>query len=212
MSANRYGYDYPQGVGDWSIIGGDVPHIVGYAAPQYGLTARMAPPPQYGPPPQPWVDPRLAWAAQMQRMNAGVGMPGALGNSTVRPDVPGLQRRVPVPFADVYAVVASAAAGTPGVGTVITINPQEPIRVERLLLSSSALTGLVITRFDVGVTPQLSANGIFPAEGFSSVARDTMLRGGTAGPGLVITLVISNITTTAATVSGMIIGESLKRG
>ncbi len=91
----------------------------------------------------------------------------------------------------------------------ITLNPQRPMRIERLTLFSSA-TGIVIDDIRVGAESQfISAGNSVPWEVWGPTAVDTTLRGATAVPGITITIAVRNPTGGTLAISGALIGMAL---
>jgi hypothetical protein len=139
---------------------------------------------------------RRIMVARQQRA-AGQRLPG--GSAGVRPTTWNTERRLVAPLGDATSVAA-------GGSETLTITPQRPIRIERLVLEGH---GLYVTGIKVGVDDIFCNVGSIPIETFDYAAVDTSMRGFTAGPGITVTVTVTNPTVAAVTVVGCIIGTAL---
>lgn len=125
-------------------------------------------------------------------------------NAVVVRDRPPMKaREYPLP-------ITSPAAVPPGLGATITINPQVPFRVERLVFSSDIAGSFTLDNFQVGKNPQFAAAGSLPCRVLQENAVGVRFRGDTAVPGITVTLQVTNISGGAAFLRGMIVGTAIE--
>lgn len=86
---------------------------------------------------------------------------------------------------------------------VVTVTPQVPFKLERLISQS---TGLTINDVKVGTNSQFVGAGSIPVEIFARDAIGVGLKGDTAVPGVDIALYVSNPTGGALSLSGAYLG------
>lgn len=90
-----------------------------------------------------------------------------------------------------------------GASAVISVQPQLPFKLERLV---TAVTGFSINNIAVGTVSQFVAAGAVPSEVFAADAVGVSLRGDTAVPGVLIQTTVTNNGGAAADFSGAFIG------
>lgn len=90
-----------------------------------------------------------------------------------------------------------------GASAVISVQPQLPFKLERLV---TAVTGFSINNIAVGTVSQFVAAGAVPSEVFAADAVGVSLRGDTAVPGVLIQTTVTNNTAGALDFSGAFIG------
>lgn len=128
-------------------------------------------------------------------------VPGLPEGARVVDDVPQIGRRqiAPIPQTTV-----------PANGSVtVEFRPQRPIRVERLVIDGTSLTGIFLDDFLIGAEPQFVNSGSVPASTFAPTAFGVGLRGNTAQPGISVSLRFSNTTGQQQTIGGALLGTSL---
>lgn len=86
---------------------------------------------------------------------------------------------------------------------IITVTPQVPFRLERLISPS---TGLQVTDIKVGTNSQFVGSGSIPIEVFARDSVGVSLKGDTAVPGVDIALALSNPTGGTLIATGAYIG------
>lgn len=86
---------------------------------------------------------------------------------------------------------------------IITVTPQVPFRLERLISPS---TGLQVTDIKVGTNSQFVGSGSIPIEIFARDSVGVSLKGDTAVPGVDIALALSNPTGGTLAATGAYIG------
>lgn len=96
--------------------------------------------------------------------------------------------------------ITSVAANS---SAVITVTPQVPFKLERLVSQS---TGLTINDVKVGTNSQFVGAGSIPVEIFARDSVGVGLKGDTAVPGVDIALYASNPTAGALSLSGAYLG------
>lgn len=112
-------------------------------------------------------------------------------------------REYPLPITSPSAIPA-------GLSATITINPQVPFRVERLVISSDVAGSFTLDNFQVGKNPQFAAAGSLPCRVLQENAVGVRFRGDTAVPGITVTLQVTNVSSGAAFLRGMIVGTAIE--
>lgn len=128
-------------------------------------------------------------------------VPGLPEGARVVDEVPQIGRRqiAPIPQTTV-----------PANGSVtVEFRPQRPIRVERLVIDGTSLTGIFLDDFLIGAEPQFVNSGSVPASTFAPTAFGVGLRGNTAQPGISVSLRFSNTTNVQQIIGGALLGTSL---
>ena len=129
---------------------------------------------------------------------------GAISPQAFRRGVKTKVNRVLRRFPIGLGATSVAAAAT----LTISVNPQLPFKIERLLIPGSA--GLLITDLKVGTVSQFVAPGSIPVEVFAADSIGVFLKGDTAVPGVNIDLTVNNPTGGAIVLSGAYIGVALQ--
>lgn len=114
----------------------------------------------------------------------------------------GIPRRLPLPLP--LTVI------NPGVTLNITQRAQIPLRVERLVLTSSVAPSAIQVQVFVGVFPQTVAAGFIPLDVFRATAFEVGLTGNTLQVGNDFTVQAQNTGAVAETVGGAVIGIALQ--
>lgn len=114
----------------------------------------------------------------------------------------GVPRRLPLPL--------PLTVLNPGTTSNITQRAQIPMRVERLVLTSSLPASSVQVQVFVGVFPQTVAAGFIPLDVFRATAFEVGLTGNTLQTGNDFTVQAQNIGAVAETVGGAVIGIALQ--
>jgi hypothetical protein len=96
--------------------------------------------------------------------------------------------------------ITSLAATT---SAIVTVTPQVPFKLERLISQS---TGLTVNDVKVGTNSQFVGAGSIPIEVFARDAIGVSLKGDTAVPGVDIALSVSNPTAGVLTLTGAYLG------
>lgn len=152
---------------------------------------------------------QLAAQAQASGFGPGPGMvPGLLPNQQV---LAGPQqwsgRRQFAPLTT--AAVTLAAAAT----TSLSIRPQRPFRVERLIIQGTTpgdINSLAVQDIKVGATSQFVNNGLLPGLFFDTLAFDANVRFDSSNPGVDITVSIINIGAAPVVFVAGFVGTSLE--
>jgi hypothetical protein len=97
--------------------------------------------------------------------------------------------------------------GAPG---ILRETAQRTIRLERLILSSTALAAFDVTSINVGVEQQKAAIASSPAEAYAFNAVASSLRGNTLNPGMSASIGVINNGLEEASIAGMFRGEALQ--
>jgi len=87
---------------------------------------------------------------------------------------------------------------------------QRTIRIERLVLSSTALPGFDVTTISIGVEVQNAAIANGPAEAFAFNAVGTTFRGNTLNVGMSASVGVLNSNPGTESISGIFFGEALQ--
>jgi hypothetical protein len=95
-------------------------------------------------------------------------------------------------------------------GGVITMQPQLPIRVERITWNSSLATSTARFFPAVGVVPQTVTQEPLPIQAFRETAFDMEFSGNTLNVGQVMSLTVSQVVGAAETIFGVVQGTSLQ--
>lgn len=85
---------------------------------------------------------------------------------------------------------------------------QRPFQARRALLSGSGLANVVVNDIKIGSLSQLAGTEAIPAETFADVAQDVGIQFDPAGPGVTISVFLSNTGNAPEAVSGGLIGIS----
>lgn len=159
--------------------------------------------------------------AQLAQLKAAMAQQGQ-GQSFAAPmQVPGLlpnQQVVPGPsqwsgrrqFAPLTTAAVTLGAGA---ATSLSIRPQRPFRVERLIIQGTVpgdLAGLAVADIKVGATSQFVNGGLLPAYFFDTLAFDANVRFDSSNPGVDITVSINNIGAAPVTFVAGFVGTSLE--
>ncbi len=99
---------------------------------------------------------------------------------------------------------------TTGLTDTLEKNAQRTIRIERLVLSSSALADFDVTTISIGVEVQNAAIANGPAEAFAFNAVGTTFRGNTLQVGQSASVGVLNNNVADKSISGIFFGESLQ--
>jgi len=97
--------------------------------------------------------------------------------------------------------------GAPG---TLRETAQRTIRLERLILSSTALPSFDVTSINIGVEQQKAAIASSPAEAYAFNAVASSLRGNTLNPGMSASIGVVNNGLVEASIAGMFRGEALQ--
>lgn len=125
----------------------------------------------------------------------GADILGAVRRAKIRQTQPSKLQRLALGLG-VTAVAATSSA-------VVTVTPQVPFKLERLISQS---TGLLINDVKVGTNSQFVGAGSIPIEIFGRDAIGVGLKGDTAVPGVDIALYVSNPTAGSLNLSGAYLG------
>lgn len=125
----------------------------------------------------------------------GAEIIGAMQKGKVRQTSPTRLQRLALGLG-VTSVAATSSA-------VVTVTPQVPFKLERLISQS---TGLVINDVKVGTNSQFVGAGSIPIEIFGRDAIGVGLKGDTAVPGVDIALYVSNPSGGALSLAGAYLG------
>lgn len=114
----------------------------------------------------------------------------------------------------VYRYMLNLGRKTVAAGLQDTLekNAQRWIRIQRLVLSSSALPDFDVTSINIGVELQNASIANAPAEAFRYDAIATSLRGQTAQPGIACAVGVLNNGAAPASIAGTFFGEAMKLG
>ena len=121
---------------------------------------------------------------------------------TVREDVPTKPRQLVIGITSPTIVAAAATQ-------IITLQPQEIFRLDRLVVANSVASAFGISDVKVGKDSQFVAAGEVPSEVFSNLSVGVSLKGDTAKPGIIISVSVVNNSGAAAFFRGAIIGLSI---
>ena len=99
---------------------------------------------------------------------------------------------------------------TSGLTDTLERSTQRAIRIERLILSSSALGGFDVTNINFGVQNLYASIGNVPSELFSLNAVNTKLRGNVLNCGMRASVGVQNHNKTDESIGGCFFGELLQ--
>ena len=98
----------------------------------------------------------------------------------------------------------------PGENAELEVKPQVIFKGKRLAVAHSNASRFVILDIKVGKNSQLAATGEMSAEAFSSQAVGTQMELDTASPGITITLVVRNISSTTENFYAVLYGAVME--
>jgi hypothetical protein len=114
--------------------------------------------------------------------------------------IPGAGRRILFGLGSVSVPAAGSA--------ILEAVVQRPFQARRALLSGSGLANVVVNDIKIGSLSQLAGTEAIPAETFADVAQDVGIQFDPAGPGVTISVFLSNTGNAPEAVSGGLIGIS----
>lgn len=155
------------------------------------------------------MDPQVVFGAMMSGPEGmawlrNAAMAKAAGGFSAHEKVPEDGKRLPLPIGP---VTIAAGATAP-----ISLQPQDSILVQQLVLQSTNAEQFDILSFTVGRDDQFVGDGALNGDLFSSAAQQNVqLKGSTANLGNIITLRVQNLDTVNAQVfRGMILGPTIR--